>query len=162
MKFLLDTHALIWFVEDDKRLSRKATVAIEDPQNQEFVSVASLWEIVIKLSKKKPGFEKSFSELYFFLEINEIEILAIDIKHLNALLYLPRYHDDPFDRVIIAQSITEKMTVISTDREFPHIPLPCSGNQFVIPYIAFALPFLFPHINSTFAQNLKGISCKIK
>jgi len=61
--------------------------------------------------------------LYYFLQINQIEILAVEVDHLNTLLNLPRHHDDPFDRIIIAQAITERMTVVSTDREFPSYPI---------------------------------------
>lgn len=119
MKFLLDTHSLIWFVEGNTDLSKKARTTITDPQNQKYVSIASLWEIAIKLTKKKPGFGVSLGELYYFLEVSEIEILPVDIRHLNALLHLPRHHNDPFDRMMIAQAITEKLTLISTDRAFP-------------------------------------------
>ncbi|GAB3938031.1 type II toxin-antitoxin system VapC family toxin [Mucilaginibacter myungsuensis] len=88
-------------------------------RTKDFISIASLWEITIKLTKKKPGFDVSLGELYYFLEVSKIEILPVDFSHLNTLLHLPRHHDDPFDRMMIAQAITENLNLVSTDGAFP-------------------------------------------
>ncbi|MFI5161853.1 MAG: type II toxin-antitoxin system VapC family toxin [Sphingobacteriales bacterium] len=118
MRIILDTHALIWFTEGDNKLSSKAISAISNTTYKKYVSIASLWEIVIKSSKSKLELKQSFAELNHFLSLNQIEVIAIESKHLNTLLTLPHHHGDPFDRLIIAQAITENLTIVSADRHF--------------------------------------------
>lgn len=118
MKVLLDTHALIWFVEGVDKLSLKAKLTIEDLENTRLVSIASLWEIVIKSSLNKIEMKKSFEEINKLLFDNDIQILKINVDHLNTLLSLPHHHKDPFDRMLIAQSITENIAIISVDQQF--------------------------------------------
>jgi PIN domain nuclease of toxin-antitoxin system len=124
MKLLLDAHVLIWFTEGNDRLSVKARIEIEKPINIKFLSVASLWEIVIKASKEKLELKQSFAEINDFLLINNIQIIGVEIRHLNILLNLPHHHGDPFDRLIISQAITENLTVISADQHFKNYPIP--------------------------------------
>ncbi|MEX8547362.1 MAG: type II toxin-antitoxin system VapC family toxin [Mucilaginibacter sp.] len=118
MKVLLDTHALIWFVEGVNRLSLKAKLTIEDLENVRFVSIASLWEIVIKSSLNKIEMKKSFEEINSLLFDNDIQILQINVDHLNTLLSIPHHHKDPFDRMLIAQAIAENISIISIDQQF--------------------------------------------
>ncbi len=117
-KYILDTHALIWFCEGNEKLSKKARNAIEDTKNTLFVSFASLWEIVIKLSLGKLKSEVDFDAILKFMKDNKISILNSDPRHLKQLKTLPFHHDDPFDRFIIAQAITEKIPIISVDSKF--------------------------------------------
>jgi PIN domain nuclease of toxin-antitoxin system len=118
MNLLLDTHALIWFTEGNDKLSLIAKKQIEDENNNKAISIASLWEIVIKASRTKLGIEKSFVEINQFLLVNNIDVLDIKVSHLDTLLELPNHHGDPFDRLIISQAITENLIVISADRHF--------------------------------------------
>lgn len=123
MKVLLDTHALIWFTEGSDKLSLKAKSEIDNKNNSKFISIATLWEIVIKSSKEKLELKRSFVEISHFLSINSIQIINIEIAHLNTLLILPHYHGDPFDRLLIAQAIMEDLTIISTDKHFKNYPV---------------------------------------
>jgi PIN domain nuclease of toxin-antitoxin system len=118
MNLLLDTHALIWFTEGNDKLTLIAKKQIEDENNNKAISIASLWEIVIKASRTKLGIEKSFVEINQFLLVNNIDVLDIKVSHLDTLLELPNHHGDPFDRLIISQAITENLIVISADRHF--------------------------------------------
>ena len=119
MRILLDTHVLIWLVEGDKNLSTVARSTIEDEDNSLYLSIASLWEITIKLSLGKLGLQLSVDEMVeSFLIPGGIEILQIETGHLSILRDLPLHHRDPFDRLIIAQAQAEKMTLISADGVF--------------------------------------------
>lgn len=123
MKILLDTHILIWYAEGNNRLSLKAKVALENSDNIKFVSVVSLWEIVVKANSNKVEFKQTFKEVNKFLINNKIKLISINIEHLNTLLTLPQYHKDPFDRLLIAQAITENLTIISADQYFKAYPI---------------------------------------
>jgi PIN domain nuclease of toxin-antitoxin system len=119
MRILLDTHVLIWLVEGDKNLSTVARSAIEDEDNSLYLSIASLWEITIKLSLGKLDLQLSVDEMVeSFLIPGGIEILQIETSHLSILRDMPLHHRDPFDRLIIAQAQAEKMTLISADGVF--------------------------------------------
>lgn len=119
MRILLDTHVLIWLVEGDKNLSTVARSTIEDEDNSLYLSIASLWEITIKLSLGKLDLQLSVDEMVeSFLIPGGIEILQIETGHLSILRDLPLHHRDPFDRLIIAQAQAEKMTLISADGVF--------------------------------------------
>jgi PIN domain nuclease of toxin-antitoxin system len=119
MRVLLDTHVLIWLVEGDKNLSSVARSAIEDEDNSLYLSIASLWEITIKLSLGKLDLQLSVDEMVeSFLIPGGIEILQIETSHLSILRDLPLHHRDPFDRLIIAQAQAENMTLISADGVF--------------------------------------------
>lgn len=117
MVYLIDTHALIWFLHNDKQLSKNALEVIEN--SDIVVSIVSLWEVSIKTSLGKLTLAESFND--FFpkqLIINDIGILPIAVSHLHRVNTLNFFHRDPFDRLIIAQSLVEKMPLISKDTEF--------------------------------------------
>ena len=119
MNFLLDTHGLIWFLTGDAQLSIRARSLIEDDKNRIFISIASLWEMAIKFSIGKLNIGQSFETLFpAQLESNNIEILEISVDHLKVVCKLPFHHRDPFDRLIIAQALAEKWSVISADAVF--------------------------------------------
>lgn len=119
MDLLLDTHAFIWFMEGDNSLSKSSRQAIADIRNNCFISIASIWEIAIKHSLGNLKLSADFSLISGFLEDNEIELLPIGFSHLQTLLTLEYHHRDPFDRIIISQALTEKLTIISKDGNFP-------------------------------------------
>ena len=118
MRVLLDTHTLIWFTEGNDRLSERAKSEISNVNNDNFISMVSLWEIVIKSSNGKLELKQTFNKLNQFLSLNNIQILNIQVNHLTALLSLPHHHKDPFDRLLIAQAISENLLIISADRHF--------------------------------------------
>ena len=119
MKYLLDTHTLIWFLTGDKKLSDKARSLIDNPNNRKFLSIASLWELAIKVSLGKLALNKPFERLFpEQLHFNRIEILDITVDNLIKLTTLPFHHRDPFDRLIIAQAFSEELPIISTDTIF--------------------------------------------
>ncbi len=118
MNLLLDTHAFLWFISGDDQLTLKAVNKIAESDNKCFVSIASIWEIVIKLSINKLEIKGGFETIEDFLDNNDIEILQLNFSHTKSLLNLPYYHNDPFDRIIISQSVTEQMPIITKDKVF--------------------------------------------
>lgn len=118
MILLIDTHALIWYIEGNKKLCKHVVSVIENTENTIFVSKASLWEMAIKMSLKKLEMSIPFNELEKFLEENEFAILDYTFEHLNTLLKLPFHHSDPFDRLIISQAITDNLKIITHDESF--------------------------------------------
>lgn len=115
MNLLLDTHTFIWYVEGSAELSTNARREIENPQNQCFVSIASLWEMSIKINLGKLEMNAPFETVMDDITQNGFRLLPIIFAHTlqNSLLEL--YHRDPFDRLLVAQSIVEKMPFISRD-----------------------------------------------
>ena len=118
MNLLLDTHAFMWFVNGDPLLGANAKKSIESIDNKNFISVASLWEIAIKVNIGKLSLSKPFHTIKKQIEDNNIELLPIDFNHTLQLVSLQLYHRDPFDRLIIAQAMTEQMAVITKDEHF--------------------------------------------
>lgn len=116
MAFLLDTHAFLWFAAGDKLLPETIKSKIPDINQPCYLSVASLWEITIKNQIGKLTLGISLRELFEFTEINQIEIIPISLDHLLTLSKLPPVHNDPFDRIIVAQAISEKLALISQDK----------------------------------------------
>ena len=114
MKLLLDTHVLLWWLNDDDTLSKKAYAAIKDSSNLIFVSAATAWEISIK---KSLGKLKAPDNLEEILETNNFQTLSITIPHASLAGQLPFHHDDPFDRLLIAQSQIEDFTLVTRDKK---------------------------------------------
>ena len=118
MPYILDTHAFLWFVSGDKQLPESAKRIIGNIDESCFLSVASLWEITIKLQNNKLDLGLSLKELFDFADRNQIEIIPINYEHLLQLSKLPVHHNDPFDRLIIAQAISEELIIITRDKLF--------------------------------------------
>jgi len=118
MDLLLDTHAFLWYITGDKQLTDKIVKKINDSTNRCFISIASIWEIVIKLSLGKLEIVGGFHTIEDFLQNNDFEILPIDFDDTKRLLTLEFHHRDPFDRMIIAQAQSSKVIIISKDRYF--------------------------------------------
>lgn len=124
MRLLLDTHALLWFLLDDPRLTPAATEVIADPDNTPLVSPASYWEIAIKISLGKYALPEPLADFVEReLERNDFRILPISPRHAGALTGLEFHHRDPFDRLIIAQAMVEGIPVVSADEQFHHYPV---------------------------------------
>lgn len=118
MKLLIDTHTFIWFNAGKSEISSQSLELIENRNNNVFISIASIWELSIKLSLGKIFIDGGLDSIYNDIKNNDFQILPIERKHLTKSITLPFYHRDPFDRIIIAQSITEKMPIISRDSIF--------------------------------------------
>lgn len=112
MKFLLDTHTLLWWLDDNPTLSRKAKQVISLEKNLIYVSAVSAWEIAIKKSLGKLEAPENLEEV---IELNNFIALPISILHALNISKLPHHHDDPFDRLLIAQAKREKLTLITRD-----------------------------------------------
>jgi PIN domain nuclease of toxin-antitoxin system len=114
VRLLLDTHALLWWLSDDERLGLPARDLIADPTNDVLVSVASLWEITVKVRVGK--LQANIEEIGEACERDGFIKLAITPGHLKMLVGLPMHHRDPFDHLLIAQAMTEDATFLSDDR----------------------------------------------
>lgn len=110
--FLLDTHIFIWAMEDSKRLPQTIKSTITNSDNKIYISVATIWEISIKTAIKK--MKLSF-DIETSIQKTNLEVLPIQISHVLKTGKLPPHHSDPFDRIIIAQALTEKFTLITID-----------------------------------------------
>jgi PIN domain nuclease of toxin-antitoxin system len=119
MRILLDTHAFLWFVMGDARTSATARAIIEDERNERLISLGSLWEIAIKTSIRKLHLMEPFDVLIpRQLHQNGFQLLAIALPHVTAVSTLPFHHRDPFDRLLVAQSLTEQIPLLSADSVF--------------------------------------------
>ncbi|HEX7957359.1 MAG TPA: type II toxin-antitoxin system VapC family toxin [Pyrinomonadaceae bacterium] len=119
MRLLLDTHAFLWFLMGDPRLSASARALIQDVANERLLSVGSLWEMAIKTSLGKLALSAPFDVLIpQQLAINGVEPLGISVEHTAVVSTLPFHHRDPFDRLIIAQATVESIPIVSMDTAF--------------------------------------------
>lgn len=119
MKYLLDTHALLWIVEDNENLSKQVKEIYLDPANDIYLSTASLWEMAIKINLDKLQLEEELTKFVHKHVIgNNIEILNVKPEHVDPLVTLPVHHRDPFDRLLISQCTKERMALISKDKTF--------------------------------------------
>jgi PIN domain nuclease of toxin-antitoxin system len=126
MKYLLDTHAFLWYFNDSENLSDIAAGIIEDASAEKYVSIASLWEFSIKYSMKKIAFDGGLSNLWRMLSQNGFKILPITQMHLeNIIVALPFHHRDPFDRVIIATAKAENLVIVTIDENIQKYDIPC-------------------------------------
>ena len=115
MNHLLDIHTMIWFISGDKQLSAKARKSIEAEDAENFVSIASLWEIAIKISLGKLELKKPFTYLAEQILQNNFHILPVSFEDTLLISTLPFHHRDPFDRMIAVQSLNRKLTLITKD-----------------------------------------------
>lgn len=116
MKLLMDTHVFLWYVWDDPKLSEKSIALIENPDNEKYLSIASLWEMAIKVSTGKLELTRSFDRLVPELVYgNGFELLPIAFAHTVRVSALEFHHKDPFDRLLVAQGLAENMPILSAD-----------------------------------------------
>ncbi|HEU0016697.1 MAG TPA: type II toxin-antitoxin system VapC family toxin [Longimicrobium sp.] len=126
MSLLLDTHAFLWFIEGDPRLSRAAAERIADPETRVCVSVVSAWEIVIKQRTGKLELGQPIAEWWTtHVAANAFEVLPITEQDVLAVDPLPLHHRDPFDRVLVAQALTNGLSLVSADAAFAAYPVAC-------------------------------------
>lgn len=114
MRYLIDTHIFIWWMERSSRLSRNIFNLLNNPQNKVFLSVASVWEMIIKKTKKKL---KTPKDVEGGIKASGFIPISVEILHVLNIEKLPMYHDDPFDRIIISQAKVERLTLITADKK---------------------------------------------
>jgi PIN domain nuclease of toxin-antitoxin system len=119
VKLLLDTHAFLWWVEGTPALGRRARAAIADPANDVFFSIASCWELTIKLSLGKIRLTQRLDRFIpEQLTINGFSLFAVELRHVMGVAELPFHHRDPFDRLLAAQARQDQLAIVSADRVF--------------------------------------------
>lgn len=118
MRVLIDTQAFIWFVENDKQLPAKIKKELEDSDNMIIISIASLWEMTIKITLDKLHLGCDIEEMIDKVYRNGFEILPILPEHIVKLSTLECFHRDPFDRIIISQGLSENLAIVSSDKVF--------------------------------------------
>jgi PIN domain nuclease of toxin-antitoxin system len=123
MNLLLDTHAFIWYFQSDQQLPPAMAEMFEDLENSLYLSIVSLWEIAIKLNIGKLTLQVPFSDLPDLLERFSIETLPLEFADAAQYLSLPLHHRDPFDRMLIAQAMTNSLAIASADPAFDAYPL---------------------------------------
>jgi PIN domain nuclease of toxin-antitoxin system len=124
MNLLLDTHVFLWLNDTPEKLSPVALAACQDENNTLFLSLASAWEIQIKQQLGKLELSENLHTLVSTQQQqNGLQLLPIDLAHIEALSQLPTVHRDPFDRLLIAQSIQQHMQIVSADQVFTNYPV---------------------------------------
>lgn len=121
MKLLLDTHIILWWLMEDKRLTPNLFDAIADPENMIYISAASVWEITIK---KQLGKLKCPDNLIEVIAQSDFIELPINFKHSETIAKLPEHHKDPFDRMLIAQAYCEQLILLSNDTKMLNYNIP--------------------------------------
>ena len=115
MQLLLDTHLLLWAVASSRRLAPEARSFVEDPANDVFFSAASLWEIAIKSSLRRRDFRVDVPLMHSALSAMGLTELPVRSEHAVRVTELPPVHRDPFDRLLLAQSLVEQMVLLTND-----------------------------------------------
>jgi len=123
MEYLLDTHTFLWFIGGNNDLSQQAKTIIQKPENTMYLSIASFWEIAIKLNIGKLTIDIPFTELKTEADNNDFRLLPVQYEDTHVLTKLELFHKDPFDRILIAQAIQNNLTVITKDANFETYPI---------------------------------------
>ena len=124
MNLLLDLHIFLWIVNEPQRLSPRVVAALSDPRNRRYLSIVSVWELQIKVSSGKLMLPTSVQQFVAtYRSANSIYPLSIIEPHIWTLATLPFHHRDPFDRILIAQAITEDWTLVTVDSIFAQYPV---------------------------------------
>ena len=125
MKYLLDTHVIIWILGDKEKFSDKTFRIIIDPGNVKYVSIASAWEVAIKIGKGNLRLDGGVSSFLRTTDRHGIKLLPIKQKHIKTLETLPLLHRDPFDRILVASAMSESMCLITADTNIPLYDIAC-------------------------------------
>ena len=124
MRLLVDTHVFLWALLDDHRLSKKAKQILRSDEHELVFSLVSLWEIAIKMKTGKlNAVGSSVAYIHDEMEAFGMELLPIRYEHLLQLESLPAHHGEPFDRLLLAQAVTESLPILSHDRMFGRYPV---------------------------------------
>ena len=123
MKLLLDTHTFLWWDSEPEKLSQRALELCQNPENILILSVASIWEMQIKIQLGKLKIKMPLSELIRQQQENGVGILPVEASHIFAVENLPNHHKDPFDRLLVAQAIVEDAVLVSADPLITQYPV---------------------------------------
>ena len=115
MKYLIDSHVWIWLLKYPERIPSTAMSLLQQPQADLYFSVGSVWELALKRARKKAEIPV---DLLTPLKANNVQLLPITIEHAEASACLPFHHNDPFDRLFLAQAMLEDMTLVTHDKQF--------------------------------------------
>ena len=124
MKYLLDTHTALWFFGEINKLPKSTCDLIADPANELYVSIASAWELAIKIRTKRMDFVGGVEQFFHLLDDNDIELLPIKPEYLPIIETLPLLHRDPFDRLLISSALMEDLTIITKDENIQKYDVP--------------------------------------
>ena len=125
MKVLIDSHAIVWWMTGDPRLSDTAHQLLSSSVHQRMLSLASLWELSLKVSTGRLlGIGSTIRDLREAVDAQSIFILPINYEHILRFEHLPGHHGDPFDRLLIAQALTEGLTILTADSKFHRYDAP--------------------------------------
>ena len=124
MKYLIDTHVLLWALEDSGKISEKVKGILLDSQNEICLSMASLWEISIKVGLGKLELNQSLDSFLDIVESGAFTIFGLETNYCKEQGRLPHIHKDPFDRILIATAICEKSILITADDNIKRYPIP--------------------------------------
>lgn len=117
MRLLLDTHIALWAITDDPALPQAARSMIANPDHSVYVSAATIWEISIKHALKRLSMPVSSAEAVHFFRLSGYKFLDVSPEHAAKVATLPSFHQDPFDRMLVAQARTEPLVLITHDRK---------------------------------------------
>ena len=124
MNLLIDSHEFIWWADSPHKLSSKTLTALLDKNNNLYISLASIWEMQIKVQIGKLAFKRGLRNTFeMHRKQNGLQTFSITADHIYELDNLPFHHKDPFDRIIIAQAIVENLTVVTDDPTFAAYPV---------------------------------------
>jgi len=125
MKYILDTHVVLWTANNSPLLSDMAKTAILDETTEKYVSIISAWEVAIKLGTSKLQLNGGLTEFFRMIDENGFLTLPVEREYLRQIPHLPDYHKDPFDRLIVATAIVEDMMLITADENIYKYNIPC-------------------------------------
>lgn len=124
MKLLLDTHALLWWTSEPRRLSAAASAALSASENDVLVSVVTPWEVQIKIRTGKLTLPHPIREIIHDLRrFNRLRVLSVRLRHVYTLDGLPDHHRDPFDRMLVAQATCDGLTLVTCDPQIVRYPV---------------------------------------
>jgi PIN domain nuclease of toxin-antitoxin system len=127
MKYLLDTHIVIWIAENSNRLTERMKEVLLDDASEKYVSIVSAWEAALKFGTGKLTIQGGLEALLDEIDKNGFILLPVEREHVSGVLALPHHHKDPFDRLLVATAIAENMTLITVDENI---------HKYAIPYLS--------------------------
>ena len=125
MKYLLDTHAILWVAENSPLLTEKVRTIILDKSTEKYVSLVSAWEVAIKLGTHKLNLDGGLQEFFRMIDENGFFVLSLEREYLQLISDLPLHHKDPFDRLLVATAMFEDMTLVTIDENLHKYVVPC-------------------------------------
>jgi PIN domain nuclease of toxin-antitoxin system len=124
LRFLLDTHVVVWTIYEPHRISSRVRLILEDPANELIVSHSALWELLNKVGRGQLRLTTgSVKEVFGRIQVLGVTLLAVNLNDILAAAALPHFHSDPFDRMLVAQALAEDVPLITVDPEISQYPV---------------------------------------